>query len=99
MILRHTFAWLILVVAAIINGAIRETVYKNNLDDLRAHQVSTFTGIVLFGVIIWGMSRSTKNNAPKSESGHYDALEANPFKPTSEKSGVPSQSSGIESIP
>ncbi len=57
MILRYAFAWLILVVAAIINGAIREAVYKNRLGDLRAHQVSTLTGIILFGVIIWGLSR------------------------------------------
>ncbi len=57
MILRYTFAWLLLVVAAIINGAIREAVYKNSLGDLRAHQVSTFTGIILFGVIIWGLTR------------------------------------------
>lgn len=57
MILRYTFAWFILMVAAIINGAIREAVYKNSLGELRAHQVSTLTGIILFGVIVWGLSR------------------------------------------
>jgi|GEM_PF-3364541 len=57
MIIRYAFAWLILVVAAIINGAIREGVYKNHLGELRAHQVSTLTGIILFGVIVWGLSR------------------------------------------
>jgi hypothetical protein len=57
MILRYTLAWLILVVAAILNGALREAVYKNSLVDLRAHQVSTLVGIILFGVIIWGLSR------------------------------------------
>ncbi len=57
MILRYTFAWLILVVAAILNGALREAVYKNALGELRAHQFSTLTGIILFGVIIWALSR------------------------------------------
>ncbi|MDZ7289365.1 MAG: hypothetical protein ONB44_11320 [candidate division KSB1 bacterium] len=57
MILRYTLAWFILVIAAILNGAIREAVYKNALGDLRAHQLSTLTGIILFGVIIWGLSR------------------------------------------
>ncbi len=57
MLLRYTFAWIILVVAAIVNGALREAVYKNALGELRAHQVSTLTGIILFGVIIWGLSR------------------------------------------
>lgn len=57
MILRYTFAWFILMIAAIINGAIREAVYKNRLGDLRAHQLSTLTGIILFGVVIWALSR------------------------------------------
>lgn len=57
MILRYTLAWLILMVTAIINGAIRESVYKNSLGELHAHQLSTLTGIILFGVIIWSLSR------------------------------------------
>jgi hypothetical protein len=57
MIFRYTLARLILMVAAIINGVIREAVYKNSLGDLRAHQLSTLTGIILFGVIVWGLSR------------------------------------------
>lgn len=57
MILRYTSAWLILMVAAIINGALREAVYKNSLGDLRAHQLSTLTGIILLGMVIWALSR------------------------------------------
>ena len=57
MILRYTLAWLILLGAAILNGTLRETVYKNRLGELCAHRLSTFTGIILFGVIIWGLSR------------------------------------------
>jgi hypothetical protein len=58
MIFRYTFTWLILLADAIINGALREAVYKKHLGELPAHQVSTLTGIILFGVIIWALSRS-----------------------------------------
>ena len=57
MILRYVFGWIILLTVAVINGAIREGVYKERLGELTAHQVSTLTGITLFGIIIWGMSR------------------------------------------
>ncbi|MDZ7267692.1 MAG: hypothetical protein ONB48_16275 [candidate division KSB1 bacterium] len=57
MLLRYTLAWFLLMIAAIGNGAIREAVYKNRLGDLHAHQLSTLTGIVLFGVIVWALSR------------------------------------------
>lgn len=57
MLLRYTLAWFVLMIAAIINGALREAVYKNSLGDLRAHQLSTLTGIILFGVVIWALSR------------------------------------------
>lgn len=57
MILRYTFAWFILMVAAISNGALRNALYLNRLGELCAHQVSTLTGIILFGIIIWGLSR------------------------------------------
>jgi len=50
------FAWFILMVTAIMNGVIREAVYKNSLGDLHAHQLSTLTGIVLLGMVIWVLS-------------------------------------------
>ncbi len=57
MILRYILGWFVLLIAAIINGAIRDKVYKESLGELTAHQVSTLTGILLFGVVIWGMNR------------------------------------------
>lgn len=57
MLLRYTLAWFVLMIAAIINGALREAVYKNSLGDLRAHQLSTLTGILLLGAVIWALSR------------------------------------------
>jgi len=56
MMLKYTIAWLGLPVIAIINGLVRQYGYKNALGELRAHQVSTVTGIILFGLYIWALS-------------------------------------------
>ena len=57
MIVRYVIAWLPMVVIGIINGVIREQWYGNYLSELSAHQVSTVTGAVLFGLYIWTISR------------------------------------------
>ncbi len=57
MIVRYIIAWLPLVVIGIINGVIREQWYGNHINELRAHQISTVTGAVLFGLYIWAISR------------------------------------------
>jgi len=57
MIVRYVIAWLPMVVIGVINGVIREQWYGNYLSELRAHQVSTVTGAVLFGLYIWAISR------------------------------------------
>lgn len=54
---RYILGWFALVIMAIINGALREVFYKPLVGDLTAHQISTITGILLFALIIWGMSR------------------------------------------
>jgi hypothetical protein len=56
MIVKYTIVWLGLVVIAIINGAIRERGYKTLVGELRAHQISTLTGIILFGLCVWILS-------------------------------------------
>jgi len=56
MIVKYSVAWLGLVVIAIINGAIRERGYKKFAGELRAHQISTLTGIILFGLCVWILS-------------------------------------------
>ncbi len=60
MIAKYLLVWIILALVAIINGAIRNEVYKSLLGDLRAHQLSTLTGIILFGLVIWGVTRLWK---------------------------------------
>jgi hypothetical protein len=57
MIRKYIAVWFGLLIIAIVNGAIRESVYKQYLGDLLAHQVSTFTGIILFGVVIYYISK------------------------------------------
>lgn len=56
MILRYTLAWLVLSFIGILNGAARELGYGRFMRELTAHQVSTLTGIVLFGLCTLGLS-------------------------------------------
>jgi len=56
MMLRYTLAWLAMPIIGIVNGAVRELAYKNALGELRAHQVSVATGIILFGLYVWILS-------------------------------------------
>ena len=53
MILRYAAAWLLLMIAAVANGAVRELVYRSAVGELAAHQISTVTAILLFGAIVW----------------------------------------------
>ena len=64
MILKYTLAWIPMVFIAIINAAIREAVYKKYLGELLAHQVSTVTAIILFGLYVWALSFWRKLQSP-----------------------------------
>lgn len=57
MILRYILAWIPMIFIAIANGIIRELTYQKYLGELRAHQVSTITGVVLLGGYIWAITR------------------------------------------
>lgn len=65
MFLKYFLAWFPLVVIAIINGSIRQFGYSQYVTELSAHQISTFTGIVLFGIYIWLITRVWKINSAK----------------------------------
>lgn len=56
MIPRYIIAWIGLAIIGIINGVIREVGYGKFLGELLAHQVSSVTGIVLFGLFTWWLS-------------------------------------------
>ncbi len=50
---KYLFAWIPGVPIAIINGVIRESIFKIYLNELHAHQLSVLTFILLFGFYVW----------------------------------------------
>jgi hypothetical protein len=56
MIVVYLLAWIAMVFIAIGNGILRETTYGKVLPELQAHQVSTLTAVLFFGLYIWGLS-------------------------------------------
>ncbi len=50
---RYLLAWLPMVLLAILNGVIREITYGQAMSGKHAHQLSTFTLILIFAVYIW----------------------------------------------
>lgn len=52
-IILYMLGWIGLVILAITNGTLREKTYGQFVGELTAHQLSTFTGIVLLGIYIW----------------------------------------------
>jgi hypothetical protein len=66
MILRYVLAWIPMVFIGVINGILREVTYGKYLSELRAHQVSTATGVLLLGLYIllvaslWGFESPTQ---------------------------------------
>lgn len=57
MVTRYLLAWLGLPFIGIVNGLIRQTGYRDLLGDLAAHQLSTATAILLFGLYVGWLSR------------------------------------------
>lgn len=57
MVTQYLFFWLILAVVAISNGVLRQATYGRLISELAAHQVSTVTGILLTGAVVWILSR------------------------------------------
>ena len=51
----YVLAWVPMVVIAIANGALREATYGKRVSELRAHQGSTLSGLVLFSIYMWGV--------------------------------------------
>jgi hypothetical protein len=56
MILKYSLAWLPMVFIAIVNGIFRESVFAKTLPELRAHQLSCLTGVLLFFAYTWLIS-------------------------------------------
>lgn len=54
---KYVLAWIPMVFLAIINGIIRGAVFEGSVNELRAHQLSTLTGVIIFAVYIWAVDR------------------------------------------
>lgn len=50
---RYALLWLGLPLIAMLNGTIREFVYRNTLGELFAHQLSSFTAVILISIYVW----------------------------------------------
>jgi hypothetical protein len=65
MIWRYILAWIPMIAIGIINGIVRESTYGNYLSELRAHQVSTMIGVLLFSGYIWLITRWWSLESPR----------------------------------
>lgn len=50
--IRYLVGWFVLLLVAMLNGALREFTYGKHVSELTAHQVSCVTGILLFAMVI-----------------------------------------------
>ena len=50
---RYLLAWLVMLLVAVANGALRDFSYGRYVSELHAHQLSTLSGMVLLGLVIW----------------------------------------------
>jgi len=57
MIAKYLLVWFLLAIVAITNGIMRQVTYGKSLSDLTAHQISTVTGIIASGALVWFMNR------------------------------------------
>jgi hypothetical protein len=57
---KHILWWFAFPFVAILNGTLRELTYKNFVGDLPAHQISTVTGIIFFGIILYFIFKKWK---------------------------------------
>lgn len=64
-ILKYVLAWIPLVFIAIINGSLRQFTYGTFINELTAHQISTLTGILLFGIYIYFITKKWQLNSTK----------------------------------
>jgi hypothetical protein len=61
---KYVVAWAPMVVIAVANGAVREAWYGRYVTELRAHQISTGSGLLLLGAYIWVVIRLWPPESP-----------------------------------
>lgn len=53
MIIKHFLLWLPMIVIAFINATLRQLVFVKHVSELKAHQLSTITLIILCSLYVW----------------------------------------------
>ena len=54
---KYLLAWLLMLMVSVANGAVRDFTYGRHLSEPAAHQISTVSGILLLGLVIWAFDR------------------------------------------
>jgi len=67
---KYLLLWFPMILIAIANGALRETWIRKHVDELRAHQISTLSLLVLFALYTWVVVRVW----PPASPGHALAV-------------------------
>lgn len=49
---KYLIAWLVMLLVAVTNGAVRDFTYGQQMGEFTAHQLSTVSGVVLLGIVI-----------------------------------------------
>jgi hypothetical protein len=57
MLVRYLAFWSVLAVVGVGNGVLRQATYGKLVPELLAHQISTATGILLTGLVVWPLTR------------------------------------------
>ncbi len=57
MLVRYFLSWFLLAIVAVVNGVILESTYRKHVSELSAHHISTGTGILFTGLLVWGLSK------------------------------------------
>jgi hypothetical protein len=55
--MRYLIAWFVMLLVAMINGALRDLTYGRHVSELLANQISCLSGIILFGVVFYQFVR------------------------------------------
>lgn len=55
--IKYILSWFLLLLAALLNAAIRELAYKDFFEEHLSHQISVFTGIILISIPVLYVSK------------------------------------------
>jgi nitrate/nitrite-specific signal transduction histidine kinase len=62
--LRYFLAWIPTIILGIANAAIRQAVYARYVSELAAHQISTLSLCILYGIYVWVVVGFLKLQSP-----------------------------------